>query len=193
MYEEVGLTLQARCLLLARAPFPVGEQALVAGRRQAVVRLQVGAQTAQTVAGGPAGQPLFVVDPGGDLAGAERSLPAYRRLFPAARILRGGEASREAVSRALAGAEWLHIDAHASYAPVFPEMSRLQLAGGTLSLIEWSRLPAPRRFANLSGCRTASGPLLFSFPPAPPHSSMWCAISQPRASSLPKPRALRFQ
>ncbi len=99
-----------------------------------------------------------MVDPGGDLAGAERSLPAYRRLFPAARVLRGGEATREAVSRALAGAEWLHIDAHASYDPVFPEMSRLELAGGGLSLLEWSRLPAPRRFANLSGCRTASWP-----------------------------------
>jgi CHAT domain len=113
---------------------------------------------ARAAAGGPAGSPLFVVDPAGDLEGAERSLPVYRRLFPAARILRGGEATREAVGRALAGAEWLHIDAHARYDPVFPEMSRLRLAGGELSLIEWSRLPAPRRFANLSGCRTASWP-----------------------------------
>jgi DNA-directed RNA polymerase specialized sigma24 family protein len=112
----------------------------------------------QAVAGGAAGGPLFVVDPGGDLAGAESSLPAYRRLFPTARILRGGKATRERVSRALAGAEWLHVDAHASYDPVFPEMSRLELAGGGLSLLEWSRLPAPRRFANLSGCRTASWP-----------------------------------
>jgi DNA-directed RNA polymerase specialized sigma24 family protein len=108
--------------------------------------------------GGPAKHPLFVVDPTQDLGGAERSLPAYRRLFPDARILRGAAATREAVRGALAGAEWLHVDAHASYDPVFPEMSRLQLAGGELGLMEWSRLPAPRRFANLSGCRTASWP-----------------------------------
>jgi CHAT domain-containing protein len=108
--------------------------------------------------GGPAKHPLFVVDPTEDLGGAERSLPAYRRLFPDARILRGAAATREAVRGALAGAEWLHVDAHASYDPVFPEMSRLQLAGGELGLMEWSRLPAPRRFANLSGCRTASWP-----------------------------------
>lgn len=108
--------------------------------------------------GEPARRPLFVVDPAGDLGGAERALPEYRRLFPGGRILQGGEATREAVRGALAGAEWLHVDAHASYDPVFPEMSRLQLAGGELNLMEWSRLPAPRRFANLSGCRTASWP-----------------------------------
>ena len=106
----------------------------------------------------PDRRPLFVVDPAGDLGGAERALPEYRRLFPGGRILQGGEATREAVRGALAGAEWLHVDAHASYDPVFPEMSRLQLAGGELNLMEWSRLPAPRRFANLSGCRTASWP-----------------------------------
>src|SRR6185436_14457072 len=108
--------------------------------------------------GGRAKPPVFVVDPTGDLGGAERSLATYRRLFPGSRILRGREATPEAVREALAGAEWLHVDAHASYDPVFPEMSRLQLAGGELSLMEWSRLPAPRRFANLSGCRTASWP-----------------------------------
>jgi DNA-directed RNA polymerase specialized sigma24 family protein len=108
--------------------------------------------------GGPAQSPLFVVDPAENLGGAERSLSVYRRLFPGARILRGGAATRRAVRGALAGAEWLHVDAHASYDPVFPEMSRLELADGELSLLEWSRLPAPRRFANLSGCRTASWP-----------------------------------
>jgi DNA-directed RNA polymerase specialized sigma24 family protein len=103
--------------------------------------------------------PVLVVDPTGDLGGAERSLSAYRRLFPGGRILRGGDATREAVRGALASAEWLHVDAHASYDPVFPEMSRLLLADGDLSLMEWSHLPAPRRFANLSGCRTASWPV----------------------------------
>src|SRR6185295_2369987 len=108
--------------------------------------------------GGKGGKPVFVVDPTGDLAGAERSLVAYRRWFPGGRFLRGGEATPAAVGEALTGAGWLHVDAHASYDPVFPEMSRLQLAGGELSLMEWSRLPVPRQFANLSGCRTASWP-----------------------------------
>jgi CHAT domain-containing protein len=108
---------------------------------------------------GAAAHPVLVVDPTGDLAGAERSLATYRNLFPGGRILRGGGARRAAVREALGDADWLHVDAHASYDPVFPEMSRLQLADGDLSLIEWSRLPAPRRFANLSGCRTASWPV----------------------------------
>jgi DNA-directed RNA polymerase specialized sigma24 family protein len=147
----------------AAMPLPPSSAHRWLGEVTTVALHTAGAQAAGPAGDGPAGRGstgrgLFVVDPGGDLAGAESSLPAYRRLFPAARILRGGEATREAVGRALAGAEWLHIDAHASYDPVFPEMSRLQLAGGGLSLLEWSRLPAPHRFANLSGCRTASWP-----------------------------------
>jgi DNA-directed RNA polymerase specialized sigma24 family protein/tetratricopeptide (TPR) repeat protein len=114
---------------------------------------------AHVVGGGGVGKgPVFVVDPSEDLGGAERSLSAYRQLFPGGRVLHGRAATRAAVAGALAGASWLHVDAHATYDPVFPEMSRLQLADGDLSLIEWSRLPAPRRFANLSGCRTASWP-----------------------------------
>jgi DNA-directed RNA polymerase specialized sigma24 family protein len=147
---------------LAALPLPVSPGSPApAGRRWLGEVTTVALHTAGTralAATGPAERPLFVVDPTGDLAGAERSLPDYRRLFPGGRILRGGEATREAVRGALAGAEWLHVDAHAIYDPVFPEMSRLQLAGGELNLMEWSRLPAPRRFANLSGCRTASWP-----------------------------------
>jgi hypothetical protein len=148
--------------LLPLAALPLGQPgSRPAGRRWLGEVTAVALHTAGAYAadgGGPAKQPLFVVDPSGNLGGAERSLPAYRRLFPGCRILQGADATRAAVRGALAGAEWLHVDAHASYDPVFPEMSRLELADGELSLLEWSRLPAPRRFANLSGCRTASWP-----------------------------------
>jgi DNA-directed RNA polymerase specialized sigma24 family protein len=146
--------------LLPLAALPLATPALN-GRRWLGEVTTVALHTAGAHAsgsGGPVRHPVFVVDPTGDLGGAERSLSAYRRLFPGSRIVRGADATREAVGRALSGAEWLHVDAHASYDPVFPEMSRLHLADGELSLMEWSRLPAPRRFANLSGCRTASWP-----------------------------------
>ncbi|MES1240438.1 MAG: CHAT domain-containing protein, partial [Acidobacteriota bacterium] len=139
---------------LAAMPLPSGRWL---GDLTSVALYTAGAHSA--VGGEGAARPVLVVDPTGDLAGAERSLSIYRSLFPGGRILRGGDATRAAVRGALAQAEWLHVDAHASYDPVFPEMSRLLLADGDLGLIEWSRLPAPRRFANLSGCRTASWPV----------------------------------
>jgi len=135
-------------------PLPAGRRWL--GEVTTAALQTAGARAAS--GNGREARPLFVIDPAEDLGGAERSLAEYRRLFPRGRILRGGEATRAAVRSALPAAEWLHVDAHASYDPVFPEMSRLQLADGELSLMEWSRLPAPRRFANLSGCRTASWP-----------------------------------
>ncbi|HEY0556863.1 MAG TPA: CHAT domain-containing protein [Thermoanaerobaculia bacterium] len=153
--------LPLAALPLAALPLAAPAVPALAGRRWLGEVTSVALHTAGARAmarDGERKRPLFVVDPTGDLGGAERSLAAYRRLFPEARILHGGEATAAAVRGALAAAEWLHVDAHASYDPVFPEMSRLQLAGGELSLMEWSRLPAPRRFANLSGCRTASWP-----------------------------------
>lgn len=102
--------------------------------------------------------PLFVVDPLGDLPGGSRSLDLYRELFPGARLLHGAAATRAAVGRETAGAEWLHLDAHGAYEPAFPELSSLLLADGRLSFVELAALPVPRRFANLSGCRTGVWP-----------------------------------
>jgi CHAT domain-containing protein len=147
--------LQLLPLAALPLPAPLGGRRFL-GEVTTVAIATAGARAAG--AGGPAQHPLFVVDPTEDLGGAERSLAAYRRWFPDGQVLRGAAATRAAVRGALAGALWLHVDAHASYDPVFPEMSRLELADGPLSLMEWSRLPAPRRFANLSGCRTASWP-----------------------------------
>ena len=142
-------------LPLAALPLPLGDRHFLAERTTVAVAT-AGARAA--AGGGPAQRPLFVVDPTEDLGGAERSLAAYRRLFPDSRVLQGAAATRQAVRGALGEALWLHVDAHASYDPIFPEMSALELADGPLRLTEWSRLPAPRSFANLSGCRTASWP-----------------------------------
>jgi DNA-directed RNA polymerase specialized sigma24 family protein len=147
--------LQLLPLAALPLPAPLGGRRFL-GEMTTVAIATAGARA--TGGGSPAQRPLFVVDPTEDLGGAERSLAAYRRLFPDSRVLRGSAATRAAVRGALADALWLHVDAHASYDPIFPEMSRLELADGPLSLTEWSRLPAPRRFANLSGCRTASWP-----------------------------------
>ncbi len=147
--------LQLLPLAALPLPAPLGGRRFL-GEMTTVAIATAGARAA--VGGSPAQRPLFVVDPTEDLGGAERSLATYRRLFPDSRVLRGSAATRAAVRGALADALWLHVDAHASYDPIFPEMSRLELADGPLSLTEWSRLPAPRSFANLSGCRTASWP-----------------------------------
>ena len=140
---------------LAALPLP-GE----AGRWLAdvtAVALQPAAARAR-VTEGEASPPLFVVDPLGDLPGGSRSLALYRELFPAARVLHGEAATRAAVGREAAGALWLHLDSHGAYEPAFPELSSLLLADGRLSFVELAALPMPRRFANLSGCRTGVWP-----------------------------------
>jgi hypothetical protein len=103
-------------------------------------------------------RPVFVVDPAGDLAGATALLPVYTRLFPQARILHGRAATSEAFRGALEGAAWLHLDAHGVYDAAFPELSALVLADRPVSLMELADLPLPRRFANLSACRSGEGP-----------------------------------
>ncbi|MCB1057735.1 MAG: CHAT domain-containing protein [Acidobacteria bacterium] len=103
-------------------------------------------------------EPLFVVDPRGDLAGASRLADSYRQLFPEARILRGAEATRAAFREALPAASWLHVDAHGLYEAAFPELSAIQLADRPLALVEVSEMPLALRFANLSGCQTGRWP-----------------------------------
>ena len=135
-----SLQLVPLAALPLASPLPDGRRWL--GEVTTVALHTAGGRQAAERGGGES--PLFVVDPSGDLGEAERSLPVYRRLFPGSRVLHGREATREAVLGALAGAAWLHVDAHASYDPVFPEMSRLELADGELGLMEWARLPALR-------------------------------------------------
>lgn len=106
----------------------------------------------------PETRPLFVVDPAGDLPSGGRLGAFYRQLFPAGRVLQGGEATRAAFQRELAQASWLHVDAHGAFDPAFPELSSLRLADHPVSLAELAGLRFPLAFANLSGCRTGSWP-----------------------------------
>ncbi|MCB1056405.1 MAG: CHAT domain-containing protein, partial [Acidobacteria bacterium] len=123
----------------------------------AVIALQpAGARAAVSAPQEEVLPPVFVVDPLGDLPHARRSAARYRQWFPEARVLERTEASRAVLSGPREHVEWLHLDTHASYEPAFPELSSLVLADGPLRLVELVRMPAPRRFANLSGCRTGS-------------------------------------
>jgi hypothetical protein len=142
---------------LAALPLPAGGWL---ADRTTVALVPAGAAT------GPAGaaavetaEPLFVVDPLGDLAGAGSLVATYRKLFPGARLLVGEAADRQALRRELAGARFLHVDAHGSFVPAVPELSGLELADGRLSLIELAELPVAGRFANLSGCQTGRWPI----------------------------------
>ncbi|MCB1037774.1 MAG: CHAT domain-containing protein, partial [Acidobacteria bacterium] len=126
------------------------------GDLTAVALQPAGARSLPLQPAAPPAPYVFVVDPLGDLPYADRSAAAYRKTFPGARILRRSAASRRAVEELLARADGLHVDAHAVYEAAFPELSSLQLADGGLRFLELAALRPPRRFANLSGCRTGS-------------------------------------
>jgi CHAT domain-containing protein len=105
-------------------------------------------------------RPLFIVDPLQNLASGPQLLKLYRKLFPDGLYLAGAGANRAALRNGLARSSWLHIDAHGQYDPAFPELSRLCLADGPLSLIELAELPMPAHFSNLSGCQTGRWPTI---------------------------------
>lgn len=127
----------------------------------ALVPADAGADGGPAAAGPPGGEaaePLFVVDPRRDLTGARGLLAAYREHFPRARILDGLDATREAFRRQLAGAAWLHVDAHGFVESAVPELSGIELADRPLRLMEIAELSVPRRLVNLSGCDTGRAP-----------------------------------
>ncbi len=105
-----------------------------------------------------ASQPLFVVDPRRDLPAGRALLADYRRLFPQADVLAGGEARRAAVLARLAAASLFHLDAHGSYLGAFPDLSRLELADGGLSLGQLRELAPAPWLVNLSSCRSGAWP-----------------------------------
>ncbi|MEM1178112.1 MAG: CHAT domain-containing protein [Acidobacteriota bacterium] len=97
---------------------------------------------------------VFIVDPGRNLPSAPRLLRFYRRLYPDAHVLAGGEATREAFLKSVAGASALHLDGHARYHPAFPELTALELSDGPVTLRQLAAAARPSHFANLSGCHT---------------------------------------
>ncbi len=101
---------------------------------------------------------LFVVDPKNTLASSPQQAEFYRRRSPGAQILRGKAATAEALRFQLTTASFLHLDVHAYFDPVFPELSSIELADGDLTLSALADFPAPPVFANLSGCSTGRWP-----------------------------------
>ncbi len=97
---------------------------------------------------------LFVVDPKSNLASTPKQTEFYRQALPQAVILRGPRATVEALESHLPSASFLHLDAHALFDPIFPELSSIEFADRRLRLGELADLPAPPIFANLSGCGT---------------------------------------
>lgn len=122
-------------------------------------RTVVSLRPAGASAGVPAEAPaLFVVDPRRNLPSGRELERAYRELFPDAVVVAGRAATRKALAAGVGGARWLHLDVHGRYEPAFPELSRLELADGALTLIELAELPPPAELANLSGCQTGRWP-----------------------------------
>lgn len=142
---------------MAALPLPADAGAGWLGEITAVALHGAGSGVAARHAGSR-GEPLFVVDPRGDLPGASRLVETYRELFPDAHFLRGPDATRDALRRELPAAGWLHVDAHGLYETAFPELSAIQLADRPLGMVELAELPMGIRFANLSGCQTGRWP-----------------------------------
>ncbi|MEM8932223.1 MAG: CHAT domain-containing protein, partial [Acidobacteriota bacterium] len=111
----------------------------------------------------PSDGPLVVVDPTRDLPAAAAAVEDWRRDFPTARLLSGDSASREAVVAGLKTATWLHVDAHGTYDPAFPELSGLRLADRPLRVVELAEdraaLDPSLAFVHLSGCQTGRWPI----------------------------------
>lgn len=127
------------------------------GEITAPVHLPAGARPEDRDPGGAAGGTVVVSDPRGDLSVAAAGASAWPE--GPATILRGADATREAVRRALPGAGRLHVDAHARYEPAFPELSTIVLADGAVTGQELAAWAPGLALANLSGCGTGRAPV----------------------------------
>ena len=79
------------------------------------------------------------------LPGVFKEIQGLRRLYPAAQVLMGAEASGETVVRHLANADLLHFAGHAVSDAVHPALSRLLLApGGGMSALRPADIAASR-------------------------------------------------
>jgi hypothetical protein len=113
-----------------------------------------------TASGAHSGQKLFVIDPRGNLPTSSQAFDRFRQQFPSATMLQGAQASRSRFESALAGGvSWLHFDGHGRYDPVFPELSALEFADGTLTADRLLSNGPPPELVNLSGCETGRSPV----------------------------------
>lgn len=102
---------------------------------------------------------VFVIDPRRNLPAGPLFARRVRQLQGNATFLEGSAATIAAVRRALTGATVLHVDAHARFEAAFPELSSLELADGSLQLVDLASLPTPRELVNLSACHSGDWPV----------------------------------
>ncbi len=102
--------------------------------------------------------PLFLIDPTNTLADLAGNLNFFRNLFPDADIRHGEDADSQAMHEQLPRASWLHVDAHGTFNPTFPELTGIELADGSFSMLEVENLQIALQLANLSTCHSGRGP-----------------------------------
>lgn len=105
----------------------------------------------------PAGPPVVIGDPTGDLPSAAREVSAVAAALASFSpvVVRGRDADRARTIAALGSASFLHYAGHGVFAGRDGEESRLPLAGGALSVPDILALPRVPSVIVLSGCDTA--------------------------------------
>lgn len=116
------------------------------------------AQAAGAEVPGAQAKALFLVNPTLDLE-TGGAADFYLQHFPQAMVLSGRQARTAVLKNALHGVDILHFDGHGELDPAFPELSRLRLSDGELSLSQIHELHVPRGLVNLSGCETGRWPV----------------------------------
>lgn len=156
----IALYGQMQGLPLSAFPLPdVSATSTWFGPNAVLAVVPAGAMATESEVATDAAEPLFVVNPTGDLPHGMESAGRYRKLFPRAAILSGAAATRPALARALRAARWLHVDAHGNFDPAFPELSTIEMADGPLVADDFPPFLPPLRLVNLSGCGTARWPV----------------------------------
>lgn len=100
----------------------------------------------------PGRQADTVLVAGPKLQHAMPEIRSLAKLYAKPRMLRGNEASADAVRKAIDGAELVHIAAHGRFRADNPQFSAIELADGPLTVYDLERIRrAPRRIV-LSAC-----------------------------------------
>ena len=89
---------------------------------------------------------------GPDVGAVDDEVAAVRRAHPSARVLAGGDATVDAVGRALQTADLAHVAAHGTFRSDSPMFSALSLHDGPLTVHDLDALEAAPRLVFLSSC-----------------------------------------
>ena len=156
--DSVSFSLHGMLQLVpvAALPLPSGEWL---ADRTLVIHRPAGGVRAMPEPAASASAPLFVVDPALNIPDGNQLAGTYRRMFPVATVLHGREATAARVQSALERASGLHVDAHARFDPLFPELTPLQLSDRDVPAAAFVDRAAGLGFVNLSVCGAARWPV----------------------------------